>query len=323
MFYSTYHNILTFVTKSKLVDVVYSKYNYDRSRGRIDTILDNLNTKFIEDEEQDPLKSMLTFNDAKKLLVDVLVVDIRDSTTLSELLTIVRKEINITQEEENKKEKERVSILKKIYGAYISEVIAVLKGNKYIKKIYIEGDGIWATFESNHNRNTHLVFASAVRVSSIVETINSKLRDKDYPHIEIGIGIETGVSYYIKGGYKNSGINEEVWIGNVVNKAFKFCSYANKKPIKEIVVSSNVYNSLRSDQKKQLKYNKKMDIYHTELLDKEMYDEWLSTNPSSFLSCSKKNYCYYKIEDKKTSNFSMFILIGMLIFVGYWLMYNS
>ena len=260
---------------------------------------------------------MLTFNDAQKILIDVLVVDIRDSTTLSELLTIVREEKDMSIREKERIEKKRVSILKKVYGVYISEVIAVLKGNEHIKKIYIEGDGIWATFKSNDNKNTQYVFATAGRISSIVETINSKLRMKGYPHIKVGIGIETGISYYIKGGYKNVGVNEEVWIGNVVNKAFKFCSYANKKPIKEIVISSKVYDKLRSDQKKQLKYHKKKDIYHTDVMDKDMYDKWLSKNPSSFISCQNKKYCYYKLEDKKNTRLDIFITLMIFLFICY------
>ena len=129
------------------------------------------------------------------------------------------------------------------------------------------------------------------------------------------MGTVQGVTYYIKGGYKNSGINEEVWIGSIVNKAFKFCSYANKESIKEIVVSSKVYNTLRDDQKKYLKYNKKKNIYHGEFIDKDMYDKWLSTNPSSFLSCKNKKYCYYKIEDKKFNRFNILFLFLVLVFI--------
>jgi len=277
-----------------------TRYDYKRSRERIDEILNNSNTSFIEGNSE----IMVTFDNGLKRQIDVIVVDMRSSSLLSELMGT------------SSSDEERVDILRKIYGAYISEVIAAFRANENIEKIYIEGDGLWAVFKSNNNTSTDLVFGTATRVSSIVETINTRLRENKYPYIRVGIGIETGFTYYIKGGLKGTGINEEVWVGNIVSKAFKYCDMANKKPdskvfkffkienrkpLKEIVLSPKVYNVLRNDQKKLLKYHREKNVYHGSVYDKKMHSDWLKdNNPKAYQDCGGKKFCYYKLDEKET-----------------------
>lgn len=220
--------------------VTHSVYDYEKSRNRIDSILNSQSEKLIEKENKFPLESLLTFDNIVTSTIDVIAIDIRNSTELSEALS-----------------QNRIKLLTKIYRAYISEVIVVMKSNLNIERVYIEGDGLWAVFKSSTNNNIPRVFDTATQISAIVETLNVKLRDKGYPFIEVGIGIETGKTFYAKAGYKGRGINAEVWVGNIVNKAFKLCSYANKNKIKELVISEKVYQKLEKSQQKKLKLNKK------------------------------------------------------------------
>ncbi|HIP12650.1 MAG TPA: adenylate/guanylate cyclase domain-containing protein [Arcobacter sp.] len=260
------------------MQVEFSKYDYKKSRNRMDSILNNDSEEIILKENKFPLESLLTFTNIITSTVDIIAIDIRKSTELSEALA-----------------KNRIKKLTKIYRVYISEVTAVMKGNLNIERIYIEGDGVWAVFKSVKNTNNiPRVFDTASQISAIVETMNVKLRDMNYPFIEVGIGIETGKTYYAKAGYKGVGINAEVWVGNIVNKAFKLCSFANKNKIKEIVVSENVYVKLDEKQQKNLKKYKKENIFHGAVISEQMYKEWLKHNSSSYLSCKSKktNYCY-------------------------------
>ena len=264
------------------MEVTFSTFNYEKSRARIDSILNNESQEIIEKENKFPSESILTFNNTIRSTIDVIAIDIRNSTELSEALS-----------------KNKIEMLTKIYRAYISEVIALLKGNPDIERVYIEGDGIWAVFKKNND--TARVYDTATQISAIIETLNVKLRDKDYPFIEVGIGIERGQTFYVKAGYKGSGINAEVWVGNIVNKVFKLCAKANKGNIKEIVVSEKVYNRLEKAQQKNFKRDKKENIFHTDTISIQMYKEWLKYNKSSYLSCKtkKKNYCYIPTEEKK------------------------
>ena len=260
------------------MQVEYSKYDYKKSRNRMDSILKNDSEEIILKENKFPLESLLTFTNIITSTVHIIAIDIRKSTELSEALA-----------------KNHIKKLTKIYRVYISEVTAVMKGNLNIERIYIEGDGIWAVFKSIKNTNTiPRVFDTASEISAIVETMNAKLRDMKYPFIEVGIGIETGKTYYAKAGYKGVGLNAEVWVGDIVNKAFKLCSLANKDKIKEIVVSKNVYVQLDIKQQKILKKYKKENVFHGAIISEQMYKEWLKHNSSSYLSCRNKktNYCY-------------------------------
>ncbi len=277
------------------MEVVSSKFDYKKSRARIDSILNDDNEEVIEKENKFPSESILTFNNIITSTIDVIAVDIRHSTELSEALA-----------------QNNIETLTKIYRAYISEVSVVLKGNPDIERIYIEGDGIWAVFKLNENNNNKIprIYDTATQISAIVKTLNVKLRDKGYPFIEVGIGIERGKTFYAKAGYKGSGVNAEVWVGNIVNKAFKLCSKANKKKIKEIVVSKKVYDRLEKKQRKNFKKDKKENIFHTDAISEQMYNEWLKYNKSSYLSCktTKKNYCYIPtVEEKRRKWYKLWL----------------
>ncbi len=275
------------------MEITSSKYDYKKSRYRIDSILNDESEEVIEKENKFPSESILTFNNLITSTIDVIAVDIRSSTELSEALA-----------------KNNITKLTKIYRAYISEVIAVIKGNPDIERVYIEGDGIWAVFKFNENNNTPRVYDTATQISAVVQTLNVKLREKGYPFIEVGIGIERGKTAYVKAGYKGSGINAEVWVGNIVNKVFKLCSKANKEKIKEIVVSEKVYNRLEKQQQKNFKKYKKENIFHTDAISEQMYNEWLKHNKSSYLSCktTKKNYCYIPtVEEKKRKWYKLWL----------------
>jgi len=267
------------------MEITSSIYDYEKSRDRIDSILNNKSEKVIAKENKFPSETLLTFDNIITSTIDVIFVDIRSSTELSEALA-----------------QNNVKLLTKVYRAYISEVIVVMKGNPNIERVYIEGDGIWAVFESNKNDNTPRTFDTATQISAIIETLNVKLRDKGYPFIQVGIGIETGKTFYAKAGYKGSGINSEVWIGNIVNKASKLCAIGNKDKIKELVVSEKVYNLLEKEQQTKLKRNKLRNVYHGDIICGKMYNSWLKDNKSSYLSCQtkKKNYCYIPTVDKRT-----------------------
>ena len=267
------------------MEVTSSIYDYKKSRYRMDSILSEESEEVIEKENKFPSESILTFNNIVTSTIDVIAVDIRNSTELSEALA-----------------QNNIKMLTKIYRAYISEVIAILKGNPDIERVYIEGDGIWAVFKITDDNHTPRVFDTATQISAIVETLNVKLRERKDPFIQVGIGIERGKTFYTKAGYKGSGINAEVWVGNIVNKAFKLCSKANKRKIKEIVVSEKVYNRLEKQQQKMLKKDKKESIYHGAIICGKMYNSWLKYNKSSYLSCKKKkkNYCYIPTVENKT-----------------------
>ena len=66
------------------MEVTFSTFNYEKSRYRIDSILNDESEEVIEKENKFPSESILTFNNIITSTIDVIAVDIRNSTELSE-----------------------------------------------------------------------------------------------------------------------------------------------------------------------------------------------------------------------------------------------
>ena len=239
------------------MEASFSLYDYEKSIERIDEILDSSDSNY-DTHNGIPSKDSLTFNNGFYVDITVLFIDMRDSKSLAS--------------------KHTRPVLAKIYRAYISEVIAVLKGNAYINEIYIEGDGLWAVFNTTTKEHVNSVFNTAFSIASLIDILNIKLAKKKYSQIEVGIGIDDGESLYLKAGYKGSGINEVVWLGKTVGQTAYLCSNANKSYYnKEIMVSERVYNMLSEHNQSLLEKNYSLNCFHGNVINTVM-DEWVQNN---------------------------------------------
>ena len=83
----------------------------------------------------------------------------------------------------------------------------------------------------------------------------------------------------IKAGYLGSGINDVVWMGDVVNEASKLCSNGNRESYDlPVMVSSTFYNKLTLPNKSELlKFNQIRKCYHGDIVNSEM-DKWFDEN---------------------------------------------
>src|ERR1035437_7375708 len=144
------------------MEATYSTYDYKNSVERISEILDGLDASY-EDHNGIPPRTSLTFTNGFYVDVTVLFIDMRGSKALSETHTR--------------------PVLAKIYRAYISEIVAVMKGNTTISEIYIEGDGVWAVFNTITKSDVDSVFHTACSVASLIDILNVKLSKKNYSTI--------------------------------------------------------------------------------------------------------------------------------------------
>lgn len=235
----------------------YSTYNYENSRDRIDEILNASNDSF-EELDSMPSRDRLTFTNGFYFNCTALFVDIRGSSTLSQDHTR--------------------PILAKIYRAYISELVAIMNGNSNCKEINIHGDSVWGVFDTPKKSNIDDIFFLSAQISSLLDTINCKLKKKGFVEIKIGIGIHYGRVLMIKSGYNGSGINEVVWMGEVVNKASKLCSYGNRSwNDKETMVSDVIYNNLNQYNQGLLHWNNERSCYNGNIINTSM-NEWVENN---------------------------------------------
>lgn len=234
-----------------------SEYNFEKSRKRIDEILDASNDSF-EETDSIPSRDRLTFTNGFYTNCSALFVDIRNSSKLPE---------NHTR-----------PVLAKIYRAYISELVALMNDDSNCKEINIYGDCVWGVFNTPYKSDIDGVFSIAYRAASLIDVLNCKLKKKGFEQISIGIGIEYGRALMIKSGYNGSGINEVVWMGDVVNGASNLCHFGNKSVFDyEIMVSSVVYDNLKEENKKLLSWNSNRNCYHGNVINVGMND-WVEDN---------------------------------------------
>lgn len=239
------------------MEATYSSYDYTSSLDRIDELLKSSDANYA-DSNGVPARANLTFANGFYVDVTVLFIDMRGSKALAE--------------------KHTRPVLAKIYRAYISELVAVLRGNPKIFEIYIEGDGLWAVFDTRTKTDVDEAFKTAYTTSSLVDILNIKFTKKGYSPISVGIGLDDGASLYIKAGYKGSGINEVVWIGKVVGQAAALCKNGNRTWVdKEIMVSSVVYGNLNDHNKSLLEWSIERGCYHGNVVHTGM-NQWVTEN---------------------------------------------
>lgn len=232
-------------------------YDHEKSRARIDDILNTSDNSF-EELDSIPSRDKLTFNNGFYVYCTVLFVDIRNSKELPD--------------------KYKRPTLARIYRSYISEVVAVLNGNEDCVEINIEGDCVWGVFDTPYQADINNVFSTSAKISSVIDTLNVKYKKKKYDPITVGIGIDYGRALMIKAGYNGSGLNEVVWMGNVVNEASKLCGFGNKEwGDKETMVSSEIYNNLNDHNKGLLEWNNNRSCYNGYIVNTQM-NEWVKKN---------------------------------------------
>jgi len=215
--------------------VQYSVYNQEQSLQNIKDILNDSDNSYPK-KDGVPSRESLTYNNGYYVDITVLFIDIRGSKKLSD--------------------KHTKPVLAKIYRAYISEVIAVMRGNIRISEIFIEGDGLWAVYDTLNEEQVQAVLSTAAKISSLIKMLNKRLVAKKYSSLKVGIGIEDGESLYMQAGYKGSGIKEVVWIGKAVGESAKLCNYGNRTyDDKPIMISERVYSMLSVHQKTLFEYN--------------------------------------------------------------------
>lgn len=239
------------------MEATYSPYDFTSSLVRIDELLRGADAQYTGSDGV-PARASLTFANGFYVDVTVLFIDMRDSKALSE--------------------KHTRPVLAKIYRAFISELVAVLRGNTKISEIYIEGDGVWAVFDTRTKTDVNEAFQSAYTAASLVDILNIKLSRKGYAPISAGIGLDDGESLFIKAGYKGSGINEVVWIGRVVGQAATLCKNGNRTWLdREIMVTSVVYDNLNDHNKSLLVWNDERGCYHGNVVQTGMH-QWVTEN---------------------------------------------
>lgn len=233
----------------------YKLYSPTDSFERIDEILGQPQGNYVEVSEL-PDRDNLTFTNGFYANCTAIFVDIRDSSQLPD---------------HYKRPK-----LAKLYRAYISEVVAILNGADYAREINIVGDGVWAVFNT---MNSDHILETAGKVRSLIMALNYKLQKAGYDAgpVEVGIGASCGRALMIKAGYSGSGINEVVYMGDVVNHAAKLAAQGSKDGRPPILIANDLAYALKDEYWEMVRSSFDPDCFYADVVNKLM-NEWYEVN---------------------------------------------
>lgn len=233
-------------------------YDVEKSAQRMDDILDAGSGNF-SDSSSIPARSSLTYTNGYYVNVTALFIDIVGSSDMTD---------------EHKR-----PVLAKLYRSFISECTAIMNSESACKEISINGDCVWGVFDTPKKRDIDNVFGVAARLNSMVKILNYKLRKKGYSTISVGIGLDYGRALMVKAGYSGSGLNDVIWMGDVVNSACHIANRAGRDGKKPILVSSCIYNNLNEHNQGLLEetFIDWITYYEGDIINTAM-DKWYNEN---------------------------------------------
>lgn len=222
----------------------YLEYDFEKSLERIDEILDTDNKQY-EEKESIPTRDSLTYTNGYYVKCTALFVDICDSSKLPDY--------------------QNRPVLAKIYRSFISELVALFNGFEKCREVNINGDCVWAVFDTSTKSEIDSVFAAAFQANALVNILNYKLDKRNYKTYKVGIGIDYGRALMIKAGHKGSTINDVIWMGDVVNQACHLASKGNDTWAGgyPIMLSQVIFNSLNKDNQGLCKWNSYYSCYQS------------------------------------------------------------
>jgi class 3 adenylate cyclase len=233
-------------------------YDVDKSSERMDEIL-NAGSGNYADKDSVPLRSSLTYTNGYYVYVTSVFVDIVGSSDMTD--------------------QHKRPTLAKMYRSFISECVAVMNSVSISREINIHGDCVWGIFETPAKSDVDDVISLTAQINSMIKILNYKLNKKGYSTISVGIGTDYGRALMIKAGYSGSGINDVIWMGDVVNSTSNLCNVAGRGHRKPIVISSVIHNNLNDHNKGLFSYfnNGSISGYEGDIIDTSM-DDWYKEN---------------------------------------------
>jgi class 3 adenylate cyclase len=140
--------------------------------------------------------------------------------------------------------------LAKINRAYISELVAVMHLSERCVEVNVHGDAVWGIFDTPHKPHVDSAFLTAVQCRTLLKVLNCRLGANGYDAVGAGIGMHYGRALMIKAGYSGSGIDDIVYMGDVVNAARAFSDEAATSLFRDpIVLSELVHHNLNQGNK--------------------------------------------------------------------------
>ncbi len=199
------------------MDGNFKPYDYVKSSDRIREILNQPSGAF-EEVDSLPDRDKLTYTNGYYAKCSAVFVDIRDSSGLTETY--------------------KRPTLAKIYRAFISEMVAVLNSDELVREVNIVGDCVWASYNTPLKSDINRVFSITSQANTLLKLLNHHFEKKCINPLRIGIGVDYGRVLMIKAGYAGSGINDVIYMGDVINRAAHLGHEAGRNGNDPIIIGS-------------------------------------------------------------------------------------
>lgn len=237
------------------MDGKFRSYDWINSSARIREILDQPAGQF-EKVAGLPNREKLTYTNGFYGMCSAVFIDIRDSSSLPG--------------------RHNRPVLAKIYRSFISEMVAVLNSSVHVREVNIVGDCVWATYSTSTTHAINEVFRVAFTARTLLDLLNHHFSKKGFSPIQVGIGVDYGRVLMVKAGYNGSGINDVVYMGDVVNQAAGLASEAGRRGRDPIFVGSNIYVNLNEHNQGLLTptsiFSFSEAVYSGDVVSTEMHD---------------------------------------------------
>lgn len=196
-------------------------YDHKESKNRILNILDS-NIE-IEKKDMIPSDPAFTYGNGIQSWVGALFVDIVGSSEMCKVPN---------------------TRTAKVFRAFCSEIIAIMKEDENYREIGIRGDCVYCIYSIPMKKDTTEIFRQAYTINTFMKMFNKLLCNKGFDAIEAGIGIGCGEDLIIKAGHAGSGINDKIWLGKAVVDACNLANIAHRNGISNIAMSDSVYTNI-------------------------------------------------------------------------------
>lgn len=206
---------------------ITTTYDVAASDTRLKEILDS--SEAFNEVDAIPSRDRLTYSNGFYVNCTAVFIDIRGSSQLPQ---------NHTR-----------PVLGKIYRAYLSECLSIMNNDPNCREVVITGDCVSGIMNTTSKQDIDRAFQTAYSLNALINVLNWRLEQKRYTPINCGIGIAYGRALMIQAGFKGWGLNDVIWMGDVVNQASNLCHQGNKYPRKPIQVSKSVFDNLNQHNK--------------------------------------------------------------------------
>lgn len=245
-------------------------YDYKESKKRVDEILGS-KTEIVKKDKIPANDSEFTYSNGIKSWVGALFVDMVGSSELCK------------SPDEN---------TARIFRAFCSEIIAILKDDPHYRQIGIRGDCVYSINTTPKKSDLVDMFITAVRINTFLNMFQKQLKNYGYNPIIAGIGLGCSEDLIIKAGQSGSGINDKIWIGKAVVEASKLGDIANRNGIEPIAMSTLFYYNvhelleernegyktwIKAHGENNYSYYSSIDFYHCDVINSE-FNDWVNNN---------------------------------------------